>query len=197
MASIYRVRKNYAGEREQNRPLIHASGERPLRTTVVLGSGGHTTEMLNIVQHLSRDVYYPLSYIVASSDSTSMQRFENPPKGISSEKIKPNKVNAIPRSREVGQSYFTSIFTTLWATVSVFSVVFSTRPDVLLCNGPGTCIPVAVSVFLCRIIGLSQGKIIFIESFCRVKRYSNENLKIVTSIVLIFSYCRIHICWTL
>lgn len=139
---------------------------KPARTLVVLGSGGHTSEMLGIIQQLNRDRYKPLTYIVASTDSTSERRCQH-----SCDDIKPDSVYRIPRSREVGQSYFTSIFTTLWSIASVFGLVFKTRPDVLICNGPGTCIPVAVSVLFLRILGWCDGKLIFVESFCRVQRY--------------------------
>lgn len=37
----------------------------------------------------------------------------------------------IPRSREVGQSYWTSIFTTLYACAASLRVVFATAPDVV------------------------------------------------------------------
>ena len=48
----------------------------------------------------------------------------------------------------MGQSYFTSIFTTLYAAIFSFLTVFRYKPEVLLLNGPGTCVPVAVAAFL-------------------------------------------------
>jgi hypothetical protein len=38
---------------------------------------------------------------------------------------------SIPRSREVGQSYFTSVFTTLYAAFYAFVVVFKTGATVV------------------------------------------------------------------
>jgi hypothetical protein len=41
------------------------------------------------------------------------------------------------RSREVRQGWFSTCFTTLIALVHSIRIVFSTRPDLILCNGPG------------------------------------------------------------
>ena len=49
-------------------------------------------------------------------------------------------VRRIPRSREVGQSYFTSVWTTFVALCAAFSIVFSHRPELVglnpFCNLP-------------------------------------------------------------
>ena len=45
------------------------------------------------------------------------------------------------------------------------------QPDLVLVNGPGTCLPIAVSAFFFRIVGWKpETKIVFVESFCRVTR---------------------------
>lgn len=41
------------------------------------------------------------------------------------------KISRIPRSRQVHQSYFTSIFTTLWSLFFSFIVVLSSLPDIV------------------------------------------------------------------
>lgn len=43
----------------------------------------------------------------------------------------------LPRSREVKQSWITTIFTTAWAMLHSFVMIMKCRPDLLLCNGPG------------------------------------------------------------
>jgi beta-1,4-N-acetylglucosaminyltransferase len=77
----------------------------------------------------------------------------------------------IPRAREVGQSYFTSFFSTL---ISFFSALglLSLKPDLLLVNGPGVCFPVVLSFFIGNVLGLTNCSIVFIESFCRVTTLS-------------------------
>lgn len=46
------------------------------------------------------------------------------------------------------------------------------RPDLIICNGPGTCVPICYSAWLLRILRIKSVKIIFVESFCRVKSLS-------------------------
>ncbi|KAG8555571.1 hypothetical protein GDO81_017749 [Engystomops pustulosus] len=47
----------------------------------------------------------------------------------------------------------------------------STNP-MILCNGPGTCIPVCFSALLFGILGLKKIIIIYVESLCRVESLS-------------------------
>ena len=49
---------------------------RPIKTVVVLGSGGHTTEMIHLLEQLDTDIYSPIVYIVANSDNTSIARLK-------------------------------------------------------------------------------------------------------------------------
>jgi beta-1,4-N-acetylglucosaminyltransferase len=138
----------------------------PIATVVVLGSGGHTTEMLQLLQSLRPEYYTPLTYIVAQTDTTSVRR-------VAAMNVRSaNHTYFIPRSREVGQSYVTSILTTVWSLIYSLGLILKIRPGLLLCNGPGTCLPIAVWTFLGRILGLWEGKIVFCESFCRVKTLS-------------------------
>ncbi|CBJ26373.1 beta(1,4)-N-acetylglucosaminyltransferase [Ectocarpus siliculosus] len=131
--------------------------------------GGHTSEMLKLTSRLSPETYSPLCYVVASTDHTSADRI--PKEGLMSGRC---RVRAIPRSREVGQSYLTSVFTTLLAALHAAVVVVTVRPDLVLVNGPGTCIPVCVAAFALRFFGLgsSCSRTVFCESFCRVKSLS-------------------------
>lgn len=43
---------------------------------VVLGSGGHTTEMLNLTNAMDRDRYWPRCFVFASTDSMSRQKLD-------------------------------------------------------------------------------------------------------------------------
>lgn len=140
----------------------------PISTVVVLGSGGHTTEMLQLLQSLNQKQYTPLTFIVAKTDTTSLRRVAARQE---QDRITADHIYHIPRSREVGQPYLTSIATTLWSLIYTLGLVIKIRPGLLLCNGPGTCLPIAVWTFVGRLLGLWEGKIVFCESFCRVTRY--------------------------
>lgn len=139
----------------------------PIRTMVVLGSGGHTTELLALCKRLDRD-RYELVYVKASTDTTSASRVQQQNSDCNTTVT----IYDIPRSREVGQSYASSVGSTLYATVYAFRLVFAVRPDLVLCNGPGTCLPIAVAAFIGRIFCVMGGRIIFCESFCRVQTLS-------------------------
>lgn len=142
-------------------------------TLIVLGSGGHTTEMLLMIKHLSRDIYRPIHYCKASTDSTSVDRLRT------AQTDRGNDMNGhapfiydIPRSREVGQSYWSSIFTTIHAFRFAMVLVARLRPRLLLCNGPGTCIPLCAAVLLFRVLLNWHCPIVFCESYCRVQTLS-------------------------
>lgn len=138
----------------------------PIKTLVVLGSGGHTTEMLQMIKGMNEKMYDPLIFVVASTDETSERRV----KAFGGRQ--PSEYHYIPRSREVGQSYMTSVASTLWACIFSMWLVVKIRPALLLINGPGTCIPVAMATLLLRILGLCEGNVVFVESFCRVESLS-------------------------
>lgn len=78
----------------------------------------------------------------------------------------------IPRSREVGQSYITAIWSTLVAFVACLKLVFSLQPQLVLVNGPGTCLPICIAAAIMSILRLQRCKIVFVESICRVQSLS-------------------------
>ena len=52
-------------------------GGQPVKTMVVLGSGGHTAEMLGLLSSLDFSRFTPRMYVRARSDTTSGSRVEN------------------------------------------------------------------------------------------------------------------------
>lgn len=82
------------------------------------------------------------------------------------------RVIKIPRSREVGQSFRSSILTTLKALYHALAVVATVRPDVILVNGPGTCIPICGAAVAFRCLGIAEGRVVYVESIARVRRLS-------------------------
>lgn len=142
------------------------------KTMIVLGSGGHTTEMMNLVSALDKKRYYPRHYVIASSDPLSVEKvkqFEEP----STSRANNYCWTPIFRSRNVHQSFVSSIFTTLLACIKSLPIVYQSRPDLILCNGPGTCVPVCLSAFLLRVFFINtECKVVFVESFCRTESLS-------------------------
>uniref|UniRef100_A0A8D8WR25 UDP-N-acetylglucosamine transferase subunit ALG14 n=1 Tax=Cacopsylla melanoneura TaxID=428564 RepID=A0A8D8WR25_9HEMI len=147
-----------------------ASHKKKLKTLIILGSGGHSTEMLRLVETLNRKIFTPKFYIVASSDSKSKEKLFDMEKCSGKNTL--YHVYDIPRSRKVHQSYVTSVFTTLYSIMYSVPLMLRIQPDLILCNGPGTCIPICVIAFLMRVLYVSDSVIVFVESICRVKSLS-------------------------
>ncbi|XP_036221418.1 UDP-N-acetylglucosamine transferase subunit ALG14 [Bactrocera oleae] len=145
---------------------------------IVLGSGGHTAEMCTINMALlssarGKGIYNPLRYIIANDDITSRSRITSAMQKVGVA-LDDTSFIYVPRSRKVGQSYLSSVFTTLWALLWSIWLVWSGQPKLLLCNGPGTCVPFCIATYICRRIRRlpSKTKIVFVESWCRVRTLS-------------------------
>nr|XP_034978976.1 UDP-N-acetylglucosamine transferase subunit ALG14 homolog isoform X4 [Zootoca vivipara] len=57
-----------------------------------------------------------------------------------------------------------------------------TSNSLVLCNGPGTCVPICASALLVRMLGIKNVTIVYVESICRV-----ENLSLSGKILYHFS----------
>lgn len=149
---------------------VHNKRKEPINSMIILGSGGHTAEMITICKELNKDWYSPRTYIIANTDTTSINRLVEIETG---NHLKTCNIIQIFRSRQVRQSYLTSVFTTIYATLSCIPIVYRCHPELILCNGPGTSIPICVIAFLFKILFIQPHcKIVFIESFCRVRTLS-------------------------
>ncbi|KAG2422048.1 hypothetical protein HYH02_015526 [Chlamydomonas schloesseri] len=51
-------------------------------------------------------------------------------------------------------------------------VVLRERPELVLVNGPGTCIPICAAAFTYRVLGLAQTQVVYVESIARTRRFS-------------------------
>ncbi|PWA27968.1 hypothetical protein CCH79_00017544, partial [Gambusia affinis] len=96
---------------------------------VVAGSGGHTTEIMRLMESLSA-AYTPRHYVIADTDKMSEEKI------VAFESSKPQShadvqftINRIPRSREVAQSWSSSVVSTLNALRYSLPLVFRLQPD--------------------------------------------------------------------
>ena len=159
----------------------------PLRTLVVLGSGGHTAEMFALLRALPPSRYAPRVYVLADTDTTSAVKVDAHEATIGArlavdetvddaelELLTGHALVRIPRSREVGQRYVTSAFTTARAAMHAMGLVWREAPDVVLSNGPGTCVPICLAAFASRVLGrrANASAVVYVESVCRVRRLS-------------------------
>uniref|UniRef100_A0A8D0XNH5 UDP-N-acetylglucosamine transferase subunit ALG14 n=2 Tax=Sus scrofa TaxID=9823 RepID=A0A8D0XNH5_PIG len=148
---------------------------RSLSLLVVAGSGGHTTEILRLLETLS-DAYSPRHYVIADTDEMSAHKinsFElNRADRNPSTTFPEYHIHRIPRSREVQQSWPSSALSTLYSLWFSFPLTHRVKPDLVLCNGPGTCVPICVSALLLGILGIKKVIIVYVESICRVEHLS-------------------------
>lgn len=150
------------------------TGALPASIHILLGSGGHSGEMLRMVKNMKLEMC-KRTWIYTSGDLTSLgrvQAFEDGVQKPGSENPKPAFFE-LKRARRVGQSYFSSVFTTLASMLAAFMFAFTTPPpEILLINGPGTCVPLAYALFALKFAGLGKTRIIYVESLARVSSLS-------------------------
>jgi beta-1,4-N-acetylglucosaminyltransferase len=157
---------------------LPASEEHPTHLCVVLGSGGHTAEMMAMLRNypdLAKDYTYR-TYIVSAGDDFSAikaDEFEEELASDAASKIQPSipdqppppkmyDIITITRARRVHQSIFTTpstVFLCLRDCLKVLRGIHKsqnhagsahTSPDLILTNGPGTgvCVVVASIILL-------------------------------------------------
>lgn len=165
---------------QSGKPLRPSKSPKPLSTLIVLGSGGHTAEMINVLNVLlQKDRFCPRFYVAAATDNMSLQKahlLEENVFNLNGGKGGSTQFLQIYRSREVGQSYITSIGTTFLALVHALWLMIRIRPQVVLCNGPGTCVPLCVIAFLFKMVGVRWSSVFYVESIARVRKLSLSGL---------------------
>jgi beta-1,4-N-acetylglucosaminyltransferase len=137
--------------------LVILIKKKPAKAMIVLGSGGHTMEMLKMLHEMD---HVPV-YVMAESDLSSQHKIKQV-----------DLLERIPRSRYVHQSWWTTPFTTAYALFFCMKLIWKHHPKVLVCNGPGTCVPLCLVAFIFRFVFMFQTRIVFIESFARVTSLS-------------------------
>ncbi|KAI9801296.1 MAG: UDP-N-acetylglucosamine transferase subunit [Piccolia ochrophora] len=172
-------------------PTPHVRGSLT-KLLIVLGSGGHTAEMLAILRNLDAALYNHRVYIVSEGDQFSAQRardFERtlPTRCTSNKNRRQDTapllgngnydIWTVPRARKIHQSLLTTPFSalqSLWACVQVLRR--KPYPDLVMTNGPGTAVCVVLACLLLRFVGMRGTKwkmrTMYVESWARVKGLS-------------------------
>ncbi|KAJ2794362.1 UDP-N-acetylglucosamine transferase subunit [Coemansia guatemalensis] len=138
---------------------------------VVLGSGGHTAEMMRLLQGVDFSRYTRRLYVVSDCDVLSLDQIGLVEGGRSIQNEE-YYVGRVPRSRKVGQSWKSTPASFARCLLSVTSLLYNHRPDAILCNGPANCVVVGAVAMLLRIIGIKHIPVIYVESFARVHSLS-------------------------
>lgn len=137
---------------------------------VLLGSGGHTGEMLRLLKDLDLAKYSRRTWVHYPEDAISLKR------AVEFDESKCNSGKCVNkemiRARDVGQGWISTVFSSLESIKSCISIVTHPPPDVLVCNGPGTSVILCGTVFVLKYLGLNHTRIVYIESLARVHNLS-------------------------
>ena len=118
---------------------------------VILGRGGHTEQMLRLVDSLGRNYNY--EYVIGKTDSLFQKRIRIP-----------GKIFMINNPREMEDKNPLVVFFKLFrTTLDSLSVLSKSKSKYVITCGPGVGIP-----FSCLAKILFRKKLIFIESWSRV-----------------------------
>jgi beta-1,4-N-acetylglucosaminyltransferase len=164
---------------------------------IVLGSGGHTAEMMSLVRDIDPTRCKHRTYIISSGDSFSSSKAFEIEKRVQSKHsalgtpvtthghYDPNTgiwdIKTVPRARRIHQSIFTAPFSSLWCLIGSLRALYMTAksskvspgrfPDVVATNGPATAVILIFAAMLLKFSGIapvSKMKIIYVESWARV-----------------------------
>jgi len=159
---------------------------------VFLGSGGHTSEVLTLTSGLDFSRYSPRIYIVSEGDTLSASKAMSLEHSKAFGRSRPipepeyqsnYRILTIPRARRVHQSIWTVLPTFTRSLVGCLYLI-SIAPlfendsprapfaDLLILNGPGTCVTLCVAVMVNKLLGLPHPKMIYVESYARVRSLS-------------------------
>ena len=155
---------------------------------VVLGSGGHTAEMILLLAALvpppsstiecgpESRLPFRRTYVVTSGDALSATKaaaFERSLAGSLSPPSADYEIRTVPRARRVGQSWLSTPWDCLRCLGGcVRTFVRGGVPDVVLCNGPGSAVLVVAVALAGRFLGLTATRTVYVESFARTRSLS-------------------------
>lgn len=124
-----------------------------MKALVVMGEGGHTKEMVALVEMLGDDLEY--GYLMVDDDEVSAEKL-----------TRDGPVFRVTRPRDKEHHHARDAVRTLRSAWQSWRVLRSWRPDVVLTSGPSVGVPVSI---LARLAGL---KVVFVETGSRVTSLS-------------------------
>jgi beta-1,4-N-acetylglucosaminyltransferase len=143
---------------------------------IVLGSGGHTAEMLLMLTTINLEEFKRRTWVCSDGDGFSAGRADEVEKRIGTGVW---DVVTIPRARKVHQSLLTTPVSSLYCLWACLALLRRHPPDIILTNGPGTGVIVVLASVILRFFsftmlgdGADKTRIIYVESLARVKKLS-------------------------
>ncbi|QDS76560.1 hypothetical protein FKW77_006803 [Venturia effusa] len=151
---------------------------------VVLGSGGHTAEMMLMIQNLDLQKWKRRTWIVGKGDILSAQKAGTIEEemfwryGDGETRIGQWDLISVPRARKIHQSLLTTPFSALQCWWACWDILMKwDAPDIILTNGPGTGVIVVLTSLFLRFfdfsgMGPARTRVVYVESLARVRGLS-------------------------
>lgn len=98
---------------------------------IILGSGGHTGEMLLMLNKLDLKKFKQIYFVHAHNDTNSSIKAKEKLNLSDKENLPPVYFMKVYRSRNVGQSFKSSIFTTFISLIHSLYIIFICRPNLV------------------------------------------------------------------
>ncbi|TWU73870.1 UDP-N-acetylglucosamine transferase subunit [Metarhizium rileyi] len=172
------------------KPPFRSDSQAPQREyyLFVLGSGGHTKEMLMMMDDGTRDFGNShRRYLISSGDTMSLNHVENYEAELktASETAGTYDTRIVARARRVHQPLWSTPFSALRSMLDIFPVLLFPPgndvgrrlkyPGVIYSNGPATGFFVALAVHLLKIVSLvpdHRMRFVYVESWARITTLS-------------------------
>lgn len=167
---------------------------------VILGSGGHSGEMVSLLRNVDPKRYKHRTYVMSSGDDISAAKAEQAERTIQSrycQRSEPSRpgetdqdtgtwdLRVVPRAREIHQPLYSTPFSALRCLIGCLEalhdisktseVVPFEYPDVVIANGPATAVIFILAGMVLKFFGVApvwKMKSIYVESFARIHTLS-------------------------
>ena len=124
-----------------------------MRLLIILGEGGHTKQMLKLVDLLGS--IYDYHYVISKEDNLSASHIKYP-----------GPIYRLTRPRGKHTRAMDSVFRTFLTGIESLWVLLRVRPAAILSTGPAIAVPVSI---IGKLLG---ARIIFVETSSRIKALS-------------------------
>lgn len=150
---------------------------RPYNALCILGSGGHTAEMLSLVEALLGGRAPParITYLATATDGHSLSKagaLHARGGGGGGARAPVVVLARVPRAREVHQSWASSALASARCLAAAAPAVVRAQPDVVVANGPGSAVVVVAAALTLRAAGVVGARVVYVESVARTRSLS-------------------------
>jgi beta-1,4-N-acetylglucosaminyltransferase len=138
-----------------------------MKALIMLGMGGHTSQILRLVNLL--DENYKYEYIIGHDDNTSVKKIKYP-----------GKIHIIKNPRLMKNKSLVKVFFNMFpTTIGAIKILLKSKPHAIISAGPSMTIP---TFWIAKLLGI---KTIFLESWVRV-HHKSQTGKLVYPVTDLF-----------